>query len=168
MKTYSVKEIADLLGTNPETVRRWIRNGKLHAVQESRKDGNTVTEAELNKFLKKTPKYAAIAARSLAGTTPAVSIPIVLGSLIGTMVVDYLDTEEKLKHASIRPEDIARYLRESIAQHEDVIKRKRDAIAQLEQEIEVEERQIKALQATIDMVEQQLEEDQHGDYSGSI
>jgi transposase-like protein len=27
MKTYSVKEIADLLGTNPETVRRWIRNG---------------------------------------------------------------------------------------------------------------------------------------------
>lgn len=71
--------------------------------------------------------------------TDDLSIPIVLGSLIGTMVVDYLDTEEKLKHASIRPEDIARYLRESIAQHEDVIKRKRDAIAQLEQEIEVEE-----------------------------
>lgn len=53
MKTYSVKEIANLLGTNPETVRRWIRNGKLHAFQETRKDGNSVTKAELNKFLKR-------------------------------------------------------------------------------------------------------------------
>ncbi len=159
MKTYSVKEIADLLGTNPETVRRWIRNGKLHAVQESRKDGNTVTEAELNKFLKKTPKYVSIAAKSLAATAPAVSIPLALGGLIGTMVVDHIDIEEKLKHARIRPEDITRYLKESIIQHEDVIKRKRDAITQLEQEIEAEEHKIKALQATINMVKQQPNED---------
>jgi len=159
MKTYSVKEIADLLGTNPETVRRWIRNGKLHAVQESRKDGNSVTETELNKFLKKTPKYVAIAAKSLAVTAPAVSIPLALGGLIGTMVVDRVNTEEKLKHARIRPEDIATYLRESITQHENAIKRKRDAIAQLEQEIEVEEQQIKALQVTINMVKQQPTED---------
>ena len=32
MKTYSVKDIADMLNTNPETVRRWIRAGKLKAV----------------------------------------------------------------------------------------------------------------------------------------
>ena len=37
MDTYSVKEIADMLNTNPETVRRWIRSGKLEAIQESRK-----------------------------------------------------------------------------------------------------------------------------------
>lgn len=159
MKTYSVKEIADLLGTNPETVRRWIRNNKLHAVQESRKDGNTVTEAELNKFLKKTPKYVSIAAKSLAAAAPAVSIPLALGGLIGTMVVDHIDTEEKLKNARIRPEDIARYLKESIIQHEDAIKRKRDAITQLEQEIEAEEQKIKALQATIKVVKQQPKED---------
>lgn len=78
MRTYSVKEIANLLGTNPETVRRWIRNKKLHAIQESRKDGNTVTEDELNKILKKTPKYVSIAAKSLAEKTPAVSIPLAL------------------------------------------------------------------------------------------
>ena len=35
MDTYSVKEIADMLNTNPETVRRWIRSGKLEAIQES-------------------------------------------------------------------------------------------------------------------------------------
>ena len=40
MKTYSVKDIADMLNTNPETVRRWIRAGKLKAHQTSRKDGN--------------------------------------------------------------------------------------------------------------------------------
>jgi len=159
MKTYSVKEIVDLLGTNPETVRRWIRNGKLHAVQESRKDGNTVTDAELNKFLKKTPKYVSIAAKSLAAMAPAVSIPLALGGLIGTMVVDHIDIEEKLKHARIRPEDIARYLKESIIQHEDAIRRKRDAITQLEQEIEAEEQKIRALQATINMVNQQPKED---------
>ena len=52
MKTYSVKEIAELLNTNPETVRRWIRSGKLGAIQDSRKEGNVVTQAMLDSFLK--------------------------------------------------------------------------------------------------------------------
>ena len=62
MKMYSVKEIADLLKTNPETVRRWIRTGKLKAVQQSRKDGNVVTEQSLNDFLESSPKYKSIVA----------------------------------------------------------------------------------------------------------
>ena len=45
MKTYSVKQIAEMLGTNPETVRRWIRGDKMKAVQVSRKGGNVITEA---------------------------------------------------------------------------------------------------------------------------
>lgn len=48
MDTYSVKEIADMLNTNPETVRRWIRSGKLEAIQESRKGGNVVTKSMLD------------------------------------------------------------------------------------------------------------------------
>lgn len=61
MKTYSVKEIADLLGTNPETVRRWIRNGKLQAVDNSKKKGvdKVILEGALNAFLKTSPKYTA-------------------------------------------------------------------------------------------------------------
>ena len=58
MDTYSVKEIADMLDTNPETVRRWIRSGKLEAIQKSRKGGNVVTKAMLDAFLKTSPKYA--------------------------------------------------------------------------------------------------------------
>ena len=61
MDTYSVKEIADMLNTNPETVRRWIRSGKLEAIQESRKGGNVVTKSMLDAFLKTSPKYAGIA-----------------------------------------------------------------------------------------------------------
>lgn len=57
MDTYSVKEIAGMLNTNPETVRRWIRSGKLEAIQESRKGGNVVTKAMLDAFLKNSPKY---------------------------------------------------------------------------------------------------------------
>ena len=32
MKEYNVQQISKLLQTNPETVRRWIRTGKLKAV----------------------------------------------------------------------------------------------------------------------------------------
>ena len=44
MDTYNVKQIADMLNTQPETVRRWIRSGKLHAEKASRKDGHVVTD----------------------------------------------------------------------------------------------------------------------------
>ena len=50
MDTYSVKEIADMLNTNPETVRRWIRSGKLEAIQESRKGGNVVTKSMFARY----------------------------------------------------------------------------------------------------------------------
>ena len=61
MKMYSVKEISEMLDANPETVRRWIRAGKLKADQYSRKDGNMVQEDELYKYLRSTSKYAGIA-----------------------------------------------------------------------------------------------------------
>lgn len=50
MKTYTVKEISDMLKIDPETVRRWIRSGKLQAEQSSRKDGNVVTDQMLQSF----------------------------------------------------------------------------------------------------------------------
>lgn len=61
MKEYTVIEIADILKTKPSTVRRWIREGQIKAVQESRKQGNVVSEEELQKFLNNNEKYATIA-----------------------------------------------------------------------------------------------------------
>lgn len=37
MSEYNVKQISEMLDTNPETVRRWIRSGKLEAEQTSKK-----------------------------------------------------------------------------------------------------------------------------------
>ena len=60
MKTYSVKEIAKMLETNPETVRRWIRDGKLRADISSKKEGHVIYESELKEFFKTAPKYAGL------------------------------------------------------------------------------------------------------------
>ena len=57
MKIYNTKEIADLLGVDNETVRRWIRSGELKAEQSSRKQGNIVYEKDLFDFISDKPKY---------------------------------------------------------------------------------------------------------------
>lgn len=77
MKKYSVIQIADILDTNPETVRRWIRDNKLVAEQESRKQGNAVTEAALQDFLKATPKYAARYAAKQTTVPTCVEVKVV-------------------------------------------------------------------------------------------
>ena len=81
METYSVKQIADMLNTKPETVRRWIRTGKLSAEQSSRKNGNVINEKDLQKFLKSSPKYAGVIAGVTVGTltSPLATIPLVGG-----------------------------------------------------------------------------------------
>lgn len=57
MEIYSVKQIAEKFKVNQETVRRWIRNGELSSTQHSKKEGNLITEIELNNFMIKHPKY---------------------------------------------------------------------------------------------------------------
>lgn len=82
MKTYSVKQIAHMLDTNPETVRRWIRDDKLKAVQVSRKDGNIVTEDELQRFLKATPKYLPKFTANAVAVSPAMGIATLAGGIM--------------------------------------------------------------------------------------
>lgn len=142
MKSYSVKEISDMLHISPETVRRWIRSGKLTAVQESRKEGNTVTEAELKKFLKSTPKYASIAATGMMAALPAVGLPLAACGLISSVVLNQVDSMQKLKEAQISSESIISYLEKTISDHEKIIKEKKGSIEQLTREIEAEKRQI--------------------------
>ena len=56
MKEYTVKEVAELLDTNEETVRRWIRQDKLNATRQVGRGGNKVSEKDLEEFLKKSTK----------------------------------------------------------------------------------------------------------------
>ena len=58
MDMYTVKEVAKMMNTSEETVRRWIRSGKLKANMDSRKKGSVITDAMLREFTRNTPKYA--------------------------------------------------------------------------------------------------------------
>lgn len=134
--TYSVKEVADMLKTNPETVRRWIRDKKLDASLESKRGGHIICEAALQEFLKSSPKYAGIAKTSLAGA--AVLSSVVVGGLIAQKLID----AEQIKKARISASDMIAFLRMEIKKHEEAIHAKEATVKQLQQEIHAEQLQI--------------------------
>lgn len=163
MKTYSVKQIAELLNTNPETVRRWIRDGKLKGEQASRKDGNTVTEDELVKFLKENPKYssllaqlgggvmsgvvAASATKTLLATAaiyiPGLGIPIAASLLGGTAAGFFM--KKNSSGDKISDHEVIECFENSIREHEKTIEEKRAKIKDLEFEIFKEQKAIEEL-----------------------
>lgn len=67
MKSYTVKQVAEQADVSEETVRRWIRSGKLEATQPSRKQGNTITEESLTRFAAASPTNAARLAGLIGG-----------------------------------------------------------------------------------------------------
>jgi len=142
MKTYTVKQIAEMLNTNPETVRRWIREKKLKAEQSSRKDGNIITEEELQRFLKATPKYAlrAGAGAAAAMLAPGIGIPLAIAAWLSSNAL----SREK-DDFQIIPEDMKQFLRQSIQEHEANINRKQETIQQLQAEIDQEQAEIDKL-----------------------
>lgn len=62
--TYTVAELAQELGTDIVTIRRWIAKDALHAEMDSKKGGYQISQDSLKKFLTEHPKYARLAARS--------------------------------------------------------------------------------------------------------
>ena len=136
MNTYSVKQIAEMLGTNPETVRRWIRDEKLKAVQISRKDGNIVTEAELDRFIKATPKYFSklTAGIGFTAVSPVVGFGALAGGIVASALLSYIDKKNSID-VRIRPQDFKNYLQESVAKLNGIIIQKQALIHQTEAEI---------------------------------
>lgn len=148
MKTYSVKEIAEMLNTNPETVRRWIRDKKLEATIESKKGGHIVYETALHEFLKSSPKYAAAAKASLAGV--AVGAAVLPTFMVGGLIAQKLIDADQLKKARISNEDVINFLRGEIMKFTEAIKAKEDTINQLQKQIETDQLQITEFQKLID------------------
>jgi len=157
VKNYNVKEIAEMLNTNPETVRRWIRDKKLDATIESKKGGHIVYEAALHEFLKSSPKYAAAArASSLAGAmVGAAVLPTVM---VGGLVAQKLIDAEQLKKARISNKDVINFLSGEIQRYTEAIKAKEDTIHQLQKQIEADQLQIIEFQKLIDSISAEKEE----------
>ncbi len=151
MKTYSVKEIADMLNTNPETVRRWIRAGKLKADQTSRKDGNMVREDDLYKYLRSTSKYSVTAA-GLVGKNPFLALTTVMGmSILGVFLTSLAAKSPKDKRdIRILSDDVKQTLKKYIIDSEETIERKKAAIAELQAEIDKEQQQIKDCETALE------------------
>ena len=151
METYSVKQIADMLNTKPETVRRWIRSGKLKAEQSSRKDGNVITEGNLNKFLMSSPKYAGL----IAGA--AIAAPIAAIPLAGGIVATYLamcKMEQDRENPSFSKNDVKKYLKEEIARRDASMRQKLKTIKQMQQEITNDQQQISECKFVLSQLEE--------------
>lgn len=156
MKTYSVKEIAEMLNTNPETVRRWIRDKKLDATIESKKGGHIVYETALREFLKSSPKYAAVAKASLAGAVVGAAVlpTVMVGGLVAQKLID----TEQLKKARISNKDVVCFLRSEIQKYDEAIKAKEDTIHQLQKQIDADKSQITEFQKLIDSLSVEMED----------
>ena len=57
-KVYSVKDVAEVMDVNEETVRRWIRSGRLKCSRNRGRGGNKIMESNLIDF--KDDKYTAM------------------------------------------------------------------------------------------------------------
>ncbi len=57
-KLMTVEEVAEQLNVNAETVRRWIRNNELAAIDLGGRAGYRVTESDLERFINERRKPA--------------------------------------------------------------------------------------------------------------
>ena len=57
-KVYTVKEVAEVMDVNEETVRRWIRSGRLKCSRKRGRGGNKIMESNLIDF--KDDEYTAM------------------------------------------------------------------------------------------------------------
>lgn len=151
MKGYTVNQVAQILKTNPETVRRWIRTGKLQATQNSKKEGNLISEQALVRFLETKPKYATIAktiATALpAAATSATMFPVLLGALTTALIASLsMSTTKKV----VTSEYIRNYLKKDIKALEKEIANKRQIIIQLQEEVEKNEHRLNGLTSILE------------------
>ena len=140
MKSYSVEEISKMLGKNPETVRRWIRSGKLKATQDSRKKGNLVTDAELSRFLRTSGKMAAVAGGLLAGNPLLGLGAALIGSSAATVYSAVANKNNADSIEQVSKEYLQEVLTGKIIECNGAIKKKKAEITVLEEEIKEQQR----------------------------
>ena len=146
MANYSVKQIAEMLDTNPETVRRWIRAGRLESSQASKKEGNVVSEDALKTFLERTPKYAAAAASVAAAgiLLPLPSVPVIGASLavsVGMSVASALARPERRKAETAS--DAKENLIQLQIEKKQLLEQTRAVAQQLQEQLKKQEQQLR-------------------------
>jgi hypothetical protein len=163
-KRYTALEVANILKTNPETVRRWIRQGKLEVLKgKSRTSANIVTESMLTNFLRNSPKYASIAAPFLASTSNissivGASLGFALGSSLLKIVAEHYYRIKELENSEVSVAAMINLLKTEIDTRKGLIEEKWQTIHQLKQEIYKEELVIKNSERLIEELSTKKEE----------
>ena len=150
MNSYTVKQIAELLKTNEETVRRWIRSGKLKATQDSKKSGNVITSIALNQFIKETPKYATYITSSVANSSLALSV--VVGGMLGGLLA-FMDEKKK---SNLSATDVEKFLNKKIQDYEQSLNIKKNELKTIQLEIAEEEKNIEKYKYALQNLDLQL------------
>lgn len=138
MADYNVKEVSKILNTSEETVRRWVRAGKLFATNSSKKEGFKITSDALNQFVKDTPKYASLFAANLA--LPTIGLSLAVGGLINTII----------NPKKVSPERVKEYLKEEISKTMKAVEHKEKTIEQLQVELDNEKKKLEQYTYAID------------------
>lgn len=144
MKFYSVQEVASMLHTNPETIRRWIRADKLAASIVSDKGGHMISEEALRAFAKTSPKYASILASTAMASPMALSI--VLGSLLGGLMLVVSETKSK----KVTVDDVKKTIDKRIAEQEKAIAAKEKQLKRLKAEIIEDRKNLEKYKAALE------------------
>lgn len=167
MKYYTVKEIAEILMVNEETVRRWIRNGTLKAERgENRRHGSKVDENVLKEFVlankgltntatekvlgggaKVAAAVGGAAALGLGGVLLPGVAPIA-GALIGGTT--WLKMIKKLKESPKSKKEIVEDLKEKKIELESIIMALEYEISTKQSELKLAEENLKQLKNLLD------------------
>ncbi len=139
-KTYEVTDISKMLRTNPETVRRWIRDNKLHSVKGTANGKNIITKTMLESFLESAPKkYTTNLMKDII--IPGVSYT--MGLIIGSLLVDQFFEARENKHTEFNNVELIKMLKVSIKESEDEINEIEEKMLILQEEIIVHKKRIK-------------------------
>lgn len=150
--TYSVDQIAKMLNTDEETVRRWIRNGDLKTTKEDeknpRKKGHAVTEDALNQFAKSKSKYSKYMRAIAYGLTFYTGgIPALFGlSLFNVATRKTMEQQIRAgAYAAVKEQ-----IKNKITELEEVLSQKQSLIDQTQKEVEAIQEKLNKLQYVLD------------------
>ena len=151
IKTYTVKEVAEKLNVNKETVRRWIRDEKLEATMESKKKGHVITEEALLKF--KEPKERALSL--ISETKKMLEFQTEIDTALKEQMEEAQRTYEEARKRAI---DVSiRMIEENIGEREEAIRIKQACIDQLKKEIERDRKEISRFQKKVISLKKECE-----------
>ena len=140
-KTYTVQEIADMLGVTNVTVWRWInKEKKLKTTLVSKKTGHVIQESDFQSFLSMKPKYQKKIADDLS-QLPAWAGVAAIGGIAAFELASNMH-RKKTTDVKILASDLKKYmlseieeLNELISQKEVIIEENKKKIKELEEQI---------------------------------